>query len=176
MTPQRTPSHLAGPATSTAFAEAAPAWHLALWRLDAQARRVLPWLQALALLAVRLYLLQVFFRSGLSKLQDWDSTLFLFQEEYHVPVLPPALAAVMGTAGELGLSALLALGVLSRPAALGLFMVNLVAALSYPEISAAGLKDHHLWGVLCLVLALFGPGGLSVDAWLWRRLRASAQA
>jgi len=152
------------------------AWHLALVRIDAQSRRVLPWLQALALLAVRLYLLQVFFRSGLSKLQDWDSTLFLFQEEYHVPLLPPALAAVMGTAGELGLSALLALGVLSRPAAVGLFMVNLVAAISYPDISAAGLKDHELWGVLCLVLALFGPGALSVDGLVWRRVRAAASA
>ncbi len=152
-----------------------PAWRRHLLRLDAASRVGLPWLQALALLAVRLFLLSVFFSAGLSKLQDWDSTLFLFQEEYRVPVLPPEWAAVMGTAGELGLSALLALGVLSRPAALGLFMVNLVAAISYPEISAAGLKDHQLWGVLCAVLLVFGPGGLSVDAWLWRRWRAAVR-
>jgi putative oxidoreductase len=151
-------------------------WQSSLLSLDAQAMRVWPWLQALALLAVRLYLLHVFFRSGLSKLQDWDSTLFLFQEEYHVPILPPALAAVMGTAGELGLSALLALGVLTRPAAVGLFVVNLMAAISYQDISPAGLKDHHLWGVLCLVLALFGAGALSFDAFWWRRLRAGPQA
>jgi putative oxidoreductase len=155
---------------------AQPVWRQHLLRVDAISRTTLPWLQALALLAARLFLLSVFFRSGLSKLQDWDSTLFLFQEEYHVPVLPPALAAIMGTAGELGLSALLALGVLSRPAAVGLFMVNLVAAISYPDLSAAGLKDHQLWGVLCMALALFGPGALSVDAFVWRRLRAGPPA
>lgn len=155
---------------------AQPVWRLQLLRVDALSRAVLPWLQALALLAARLFLLSVFFWAGLSKLQDWDSTLFLFQEEYHVPLLPPALAAILGTAGELGLSALLALGVLSRPAAVGLFMVNLVAAISYPDLSAAGLKDHQLWGVLCLGLALFGPGALSVDALVWRRLRKGQQA
>jgi putative oxidoreductase len=149
-----------------------PAWQHWLRRLDECARPWLPWLQALALLAVRLFLLSVFFRSGLSKLQDWEGTLFLFQEEYHVPVLPPMVAALMGTAGELVLSSLLALGVLARPAALGLFMVNLVAAISYPDLTPAGLKDHQLWGVLCMVLALFGPGALSGDAWIWRQLRS----
>lgn len=148
-----------------------PAWRAQLLRLDALGTTVLPWLQTLALLAVRLYLLEVFFRSGLSKLLDWDSTLFLFQEEYHVPVLPPEWAAVMGTAGELGLSSLLALGLLTRPAAVGLFMVNLMAVISYPDLTAAGLKDHQLWGVLCMVLALFGPGALSADGFLWRWLR-----
>ncbi len=148
-----------------------PAWRTQLLRLDALGTTVLPWLQTLALLAVRLYLLDVFFRSGLSKLLDWDSTLFLFQEEYHVPVLPPEWAAAMGTAGELGLSSLLALGLLTRPAAVGLFMVNLMAVISYPDLTAAGLKDHQLWGVLCTALALFGPGALSADGFLWRWLR-----
>lgn len=162
-------NRVAPPSTS---APHLPAWQQLLLRLDEFARPWLPWLQALALLAVRLFLLSVFFRSGLSKLQDWEGTLFLFQEEYHVPVLPPMVAALMGTAGELVLSSLLALGVLTRPAALGLFMVNLVAAISYPDLTPAGLKDHHLWGVLCMVLALFGPGALSVDAWIWRQLRS----
>jgi putative oxidoreductase len=139
------------------------------------ASQALPWLQSLALLAARLYLLHVFFRAGLTKLEDWESTLFLFTEEYHVPLLPPELAAWMGTAGELGLSALLALGLLGRPAALGLFFVNLMAALSYPDITPAGLKDHVLWGVLALGLALFGPGRLALDAWWWPRAQAAAR-
>lgn len=148
-----------------------PAWRAHLLRLDAMGTTVLPWLQALALLAVRLFLLDVFFRAGLSKLLDWDSTLFLFQEEYRVPLLPPEWAAMMGTAAELVLPSLLALGLLTRPAAVGLFLVNMVAVISYPDLSAAGLKDHHLWGVLCMVLALFGPGALSADGFLWRWLR-----
>jgi putative oxidoreductase len=127
------------------------------------------WPQALGLLAARLYLFDVFFKSGLTKIKDWDATLFLFNEEYHVPVLPPELAAWMGTGGELTFSVLLALGLVSRPAAVGVFVVNAMAAISYPDLAPAALKDHYLWGVLAVVLALFGAGRLSVDAVVWRR-------
>lgn len=127
------------------------------------------WPQALALLAARLYLFEVFFRSGLTKVQDWDATLFLFNEEYHVPVLPPELAAWMGTGGELGFSVLLALGLVTRPAAVGLFFVNAMAVISYPDLAPAALKDHHLWGVLATTLAVFGAGRLSMDSLVWRR-------
>ncbi|HEX5356286.1 MAG TPA: DoxX family protein [Aquabacterium sp.] len=127
------------------------------------------WPQALTLLAARLYLFDVFFTSGLTKVRDWDATLFLFSEEYHVPVLPPELAAWMGTGGELGFSVLLALGLLTRPAAVGLFFVNAMAVISYPDLAPAALKDHHLWGVLALVLACFGAGRLSLDSLAWRR-------
>lgn len=133
------------------------------------AQRAEPWAQSLALLATRLYLLEVFFKSGLTKLQDWESTLFLFAEEYHVPVLSPELAAWLGTGGELVFPVLLAVGLFSRPAALGVFFLNAVAAYSYPDISVAGMKDHVLWGVLSLVLVLFGPGRLALDAWLMPR-------
>jgi putative oxidoreductase len=60
-----------------------------------------------ALLFARLYVAEVFFRSGLTKIKDWDSTLYLFSEEYHVPILPPEVAAYMGTGGELILPVLL---------------------------------------------------------------------
>lgn len=132
------------------------------------------WPQALVLLGARLYLFDVFFKSGLTKVRDWDATLFLFNEEYHVPVLPPELAAWMGTGGELGFSALLALGLLSRPAAAGLFFVNAMAVISYPDLAPAALKDHHLWGVLAIALACFGGGRLSVDSLVWRRWLARA--
>lgn len=135
---------------------------------------VAPALQDVALLAARLYLLKVFFASGLTKIEDWDTTLFLFQEEYQVPVLPPELAAYLGTGGELIFPLLLALGVLSRPAALGVFAVNLVAVISYPALEAAGIEQHILWGVLAAGLALFGPGRLALDAWWWpKALRAA---
>ncbi|MBI5924846.1 MAG: DoxX family protein [Aquabacterium sp.] len=127
------------------------------------------WPQALALLAARLYLFDVFFKSGRTKVRDWDATLFLFSEEYHVPVLSPELAAWMGTGGELGFSVLLALGLLTRPAAIGLFFVNAMAVISYPDLAPAALKDHHLWGVLALALACFGAGRLSLDSLAWRR-------
>lgn len=133
------------------------------------ARRAEPWAQSLALLAARLYLLDVFLKSGLTKVHDWEATLYLFTEEYHVPVLPPELAAWLGTGGELVFPVLLAVGLFSRPAALGVFFLNAVAAYSYPDISAAGLKDHVLWGVLSFALVLFGPGRLALDAWLMPR-------
>jgi putative oxidoreductase len=105
----------------------------------------------------------------LTKLHDWNITLALFENEYHVPLLPPAAAAFLGTAAELGLPLLLLAGLGTRLAALALFVFNAVAVISYPDLSDAGLKDHVLWGALMLVLAVYGPGKLSLDGWLARR-------
>jgi len=58
-------------------------------------------LQPLVLLLARLYLAKVFIASGWLKLTNWSQTLDLFTSEYHVPVLPPMIAAVAGTFGEL---------------------------------------------------------------------------
>ena len=52
-------------------------------------------------LAIRLYIADVFFAAGLTKIRDWDSTQALFREEYHVPLLPPDVAAMLGAFGEL---------------------------------------------------------------------------
>ena len=121
-------------------------------------------LQPLAQLAARLYVAHAFFLSGLTKLRDWDTTLALFNDEYHVPLLPPELAAWLGTAGELGLPVLLVLGLAGRFAAAGLSAVNLVAVLSLAEIAPAALQQHQLWGSLLVGLLLWGPGRWSVDA------------
>ena len=64
------------------------------------------------LLALRLYVSWQFLKSGWLKLQDWDTTRFLFEEEYHVPLLSPSVAAVLGTAGELVFPLALAIGLL----------------------------------------------------------------
>ena len=56
---------------------------------------------SLLLLATRLHVSWQFLKSGWLKLTDWETTLFLFQEEYHTPLLPPAAAAAVGTVGEL---------------------------------------------------------------------------
>jgi putative oxidoreductase len=131
-------------------------------------------LQAPALLALRLYVAQVFFRSGALKLADWNATLALFHDEYKVPLLPPDLAAVAGTCGELGFSTLVALGLFGRLGAAGLFAVNAMAVASYPQLFGfdcpAALNSHVAWGAILLALLLFGPGPLSLDALLLRRL------
>jgi len=120
-------------------------------------------------LGLRLYVANVFFSSGWQKLSDWESTVALFQYEYHVPLLPPVLAAAMGAAGELSLPILLVAGLFTRLGAAGLFVVNLVAVLSYPDLSDVGKQDHLLWGMLLLVTMLHGPGRWSLDHWLKRR-------
>ena len=74
-----------------------------------------------------------------------------------------------GTAAELSLPLLLLLGFGTRVTVIALFAFNIVAASSYPDLSDAGLKDHYLWGALMLVIAVYGPGRLSVDHWLARR-------
>ncbi len=71
-------------------------------------------------LGLRFYLANVFFKSGWTKIQSWDSTLYLFNDVYHVPLLPPAVAATMAASAELGLSVLLVLGLFGRFAASGL--------------------------------------------------------
>ena len=126
----------------------------------------LAWPQSLFLLFARVFVGLAFFRSGLTKLEDWDTTLFLFQEEYHVPLLPPDIAAYAGTAGELALPLLLFAGLASRFAAVGLSVVNVVAVLSLAEIAPAALMQHQLWGALLLAVVLWGGGRLALDRWL----------
>lgn len=132
------------------------------------------WVTPVFDLGIRIYVGQAFFKSGLTKIVDWNVTLGLFENVYHVPVLPPAIAAVMGTAGELALPLLLIPGIAGRFAAAGLTVVNVMAVVSYfDELSELGLADHLLWGVLLLVILLHGPGRLSVDRWLKGRLPAA---
>ncbi len=64
-------------------------------------QRVFTHLQAPATLAARIFVGMAFFRSGLTKIADWETTLALFADEYHVPLLPTPVAAVAGTFGEL---------------------------------------------------------------------------
>lgn len=114
-------------------------------------------------LGIRLWVANVFWKSGVTKIQSWDTTLALFESEYRVPLLSPQLAALLGTATELTFPVLLALGLAGRFSALVLFAFNAVAVISYPDLNEVGLKDHVYWGILLLVTLLHGPGKLSLD-------------
>ena len=144
--------------------------HQGLSRYDLQLN---DWAGSLLSLAIRLYVGWQFFKAGLVKVSDWGATLALFRTEYQVPLFPPELAAVMGAAGELSLPILLLIGLFSRPAALGLFAVNLMAVISYPQLfdfeCPAGLHDHFYWGALLLVLVAFGSGRIAFDSWIAQR-------
>ena len=131
-------------------------------------------LQPAALLALRLYVSSVFFRSGLVKISDWGATLALFHDEYKVPVLPPDVAACVGAFGELAFPVLITLGLAGRFGAAGLFVVNAMAVISYPQLwgfdCPAGIQMHFVWGSILLALSVFGPGRLSLDALILDRM------
>jgi len=117
-------------------------------------------------LLLRCWVAYAFWVSGMLKIQNWDSTLYLFENEYSVPLLPPETAAFLGTAVELCTPVLLALGLLGRGAAALLFLFNIVAVISYPDLGPAGIEQHKIWGVMLLVSFLHGPGKCSIDYYL----------
>ena len=93
--------------------------------------------------------------------QVTDLAITLFREEYKVPFLPPELAAHLGAYTELTMPIFLALGLLSRLAALPLLgMTAVIGVFVYP-----GAWDTHLtWAALLLLIVARGPGALSIDA------------
>lgn len=137
------------------------------------ARTVRAWLTGAACLidlAIRLYVANVFWKSGLTKIDSWDRTLYLFENVYRVPLLPPEVAAALGIFGEMFFPPLLAIGLAARFSALSLSAFNVVAVISFWHVLAqneAALMSHLYWGVLLLVTLLHGPGRLSADHWLW---------
>jgi putative oxidoreductase len=120
-------------------------------------------------LGIRLLLASVFFQAGMTKIASWSTTLALFENEYQVPFLSPELAAYLGTGVELFFPVLLVLGLGSRLAAVVLFVFNIIAVVSYPDLSEVGLKDHQYWGLLLLATLSYGPGKLSLDHLIRRR-------
>ncbi|WDA25614.1 DoxX family protein [Aeromonas hydrophila] len=123
------------------------------------------WLSGALLLLARCWVAVAFFRSGWLKLSAWDSTLYLFEFEYQVPLLPWQWAAWLGTATELLLPVLLLVGLFTRPVAALLFAFNMVAVISYPTLWAGGFYDHQLWGWMLLTLVVWGAGPLAWEQW-----------
>jgi len=119
-------------------------------------------------LILRLWVAYAFWTAGLTKIQSWDSTLYLFDQEYSVPFLPSEIAAYLGTGVELAFPVLLAFGMFGRLAAGVLFLFNIIAVVSYPDLGAAGLEQHKVWGLMLLVCLLHGPGALSLDRLIHR--------
>lgn len=131
-------------------------------------------LQSPLLLGFRLYVAYVFFMSGLQKLSTWNDeygVMYLFKEEYKVPLLDPELAAYLATAGELFLPVVLVLGVGTRFFAIALSVLNIVAVISYYETLAkvGQVTPHIFWGACLLTNIVFGAGFFSVDHWLKSR-------
>mgnify|MGYP001616657249 CR=1 FL=1 len=123
---------------------------------------------ALMQLAFRLSVGLVFFKSGLLKIESWQFAVLLFRDEYKVPVLSPEFAATIATTFELACPVLLFIGLATRIATLPLLgMIAVIQAFVYPQ----AWSEHLMWASILAFLLARGPGPISLDAVIVRRLR-----
>jgi len=116
-------------------------------------------------LFIRIWMGQIFWYSGLSKIQTWDTTLLLFQNEYKVPFLPSDFAAYLTAGTELTCPVLLVIGLASRLAVIPMLIMTAVIQGTY-QCS----NEHLYWAMLLGLILCYGPGKLSID-FLFRRRR-----
>jgi len=120
-------------------------------------------------LVVRLWIAEIFFISGVLKVTNWQTALFLAANVYPVSWLDPTTAAYVGASIELVGSMLLALGLGTRFAALPMLVLSLVAQFSYVAV------DQQLfWAVFLLWFTVHGAGAFSIDHMLARGLGTTA--
>ncbi len=113
------------------------------------------------LLVIRLWMANIFFKSGLTKIANIDSTISLFEYEYALPIISPAIAAYLSIAFELGCSILLALGLASRLVVLPLIGMTLVI-----QFLVFQNPEHFYWLFLFCTIFVFGGSNLSADCLL----------
>lgn len=117
----------------------------------------------------RLSIAAVFWKSGQTKLDGWrvsENAVYLFEHEYALPLINPALAAHLATLAEHLLPILLVIGLGSRFAALGLLAMTLVIQIFvYP----GAWPTHGTWAACLLLIIARGPGRLSLDHFIARR-------
>lgn len=131
-------------------------------------------------LVIRLWMANIFFKSGWSKFENylngnWDTTISLFTDAHVVPGIPPEIAAIAGTGGEIILSTLLVIGLFTRFGAAGLFVMTLTIQYLVTDGFGDSLAnpDHYFWMLLLLIPLIKGPGILSIDHWLVKLIRKS---
>ena len=109
---------------------------------------------------MRLAVGATFFRSGMIKLESFNTAIALFRDEYRLPLLPPDIAAYIGTTIELTAPVLLVLGVFARLGAAALLVMPLtIQFLVYPE----NWPEHLMWASILAYVLSRGPGALSID-------------
>jgi putative oxidoreductase len=116
------------------------------------------YIKPILLLTIRFMIAAIFFKSCLTKISNFESTIFLFENEYNVPILNPICAAYVATIFELVCSVLLALGFATRLACLPLIGMTLVI-----QFFILQNPQHFYWLALLATIFTFGAGRLSVD-------------
>jgi putative oxidoreductase len=151
-------TQLAGGATDstgTAWVDTSRAW-LARFPLS------------ILLLAGRIGVGATFFKAGLLKYNSFEFAVKLFQEEYRVPLLDPAVAARMAMVQELTIPILLFLGLATRIATIPLLgTIAVIQAFVYPN----AYNDHLVWGSILALVLTRGPGVFSLDHVIMRAVR-----
>jgi putative oxidoreductase len=114
-------------------------------------------------LAARIFPAAVFWQSGQTKLEGWhvsDSAIYLFREEYKLPLIDPVIAAHLAAFAEHFFPILLVLGLATRFAALALLAMTLVIEIFvYP----GAWPTHGTWAACFLILIARGAGTWSLD-------------
>ncbi len=111
-------------------------------------------------LAMRIGVGAVFFNAGLLKYNSWEFTVKLFEDEYKVPLLDPAVAARLAMVQELTLPVLLFLGLATRAATVPMLgMIAVIQTFVYPN----AWTEHLVWSSILVFLLTRGPGILSLD-------------
>ena len=138
--------------------------------IDITLNRIRPALNAISFLPVlgmRLWIANVFWKSGISKLSDWEGTISLFADEYKVPVIPPEIAAQMGTGVELIAPVLVALGLGARLGAAGMLFMTGVIEFTYMHFDV-----HVIWALMLSLILTQGAGKVSVDYFIYKKITA----
>ncbi len=120
--------------------------------------------------AMRVSVAMVFWRSARTKVEDVltlkQSTFFLFQYEYALPVVPYEIAAYMATYAEHFFPILIVLGFAARFSAAALLVMTLVIQVFvYPGAWAV----HLLWASILIYIVARGAGVMSIDHLIKRR-------
>jgi putative oxidoreductase len=110
------------------------------------------------LLTLRIMIALVFLKSGLTKISNFQSTIYLFEYDYAVPLLSPVVAAYLATFFELTCSVLLIVGLATRLAVLPLIGMTLVIQFTVFENVM-----HFYWLAILATILTFGAGCISLD-------------
>lgn len=118
---------------------------------------------SLIALAARIFPAAVFWQSGQTKLEGWrvsENAIYLFREEYRLPLVDPAVAAHLAAFAEHFFPILLVFGLATRFAALALLVMTLVIQIFvYP----GAWPTHGTWIACFLILIARGAGTWSLD-------------
>jgi putative oxidoreductase len=118
----------------------------------------------LLLLAMRLWMANIFFKSGQTKFSNMETTKLLFEYEYALPIISPNIAAYLATFAELTLPILLVFGFASRFAAAKLIIMTLII-----QFLVIQNQEHFYWLFLLSTILFYGAGPLSMDYFIKKK-------